>query len=170
MAVVESSTTIACTPEDAFDLSQDYALRLEWDPFLADLKFLDGARVAAVGVKTWVRSKRGLEMTSEYVAFDRPRVVAIKMVDGPWFFRQFGGSWRFREADGSTAESPATEVTMRYTFDLVPALRWIEFVAAPVVRRVFLRDVRARLAGLKRGIEQRRRGFGGRGALGSGSE
>jgi hypothetical protein len=154
VTAVESSIVIRCTPEVAFDVSQDYGLRLEWDPFLADLKFADGARVAAVGVRTWVRSKRGLEMLSEYVAMDRPRVVAIKMVEGPWFFGVFGGSWRFRAATGSTVESPRTEVTMRYTFELVGWLRPVRWVVAGVVRRVFLRDVRARLAGLRRGVEE----------------
>lgn len=157
MGVVEDSIVVRATPEEAFDLAQDYALRLKWDPFLADLKFLDGATVAAVGVKTWVRSKRGLEMTSQYVALDRPRVVAITMAagSGPWFFSKFGGSWRFRaaESDGSD-DGPRTVVTMRYTFEVVPWLRWLSWGAERMIERVFLKDVRGRLAGLKRGLEE----------------
>ncbi len=159
MPVVESSILIRCTPERAFDVSQDYGLRLKWDPFLADLKFLDGAMVGGVGVRTWVRSKRGMEMVSEYVAWDRrppTAVVAIKMVDGgaassraTKMFEQFGGSWRFR---ASTADAAMTEVTMRYTFRTRPA--WLRWAMEPVAKWVFGRDVRGRLAGLKRGVEE----------------
>jgi ribosome-associated toxin RatA of RatAB toxin-antitoxin module len=152
MPAVESSILIRCTPEQAFDLSQDYGLRLEWDPFLADLKFLDGATESGIGVRTWVKSKRGLEMTAEYVAFDRGRVVAIKMIEGPWFFRAFGGSWRFRDVpDG-------VEVTMRYSFEVAGVLRvpLIRQAAELVIRRIFLGDIEARLAGLRRGVEELR--------------
>ncbi len=169
MPVVERSILIRCTPEQAFDLSQDYALRLRWDPFLAELRFLDGASVGGVGVRTWVKSKRGIEMVSEYVAWDRPRVVAIKMVEdgkaggrATRMFEQFGGSWRFRAvergADGTDAADAAGEraartlVTMRYTFATRP--RWLRWVMGPVARWVFGRDVRGRLAGLKRGVEE----------------
>lgn len=156
MPVVERSILIRCTPERAFDVSQDYGLRLRWDPFLADLKFLDGATVGEIGVRTWVRSKRSMEMVSEYVAWDRPRVVAIKMVDAGGassqatrMFEQFGGSWRFRP---STADAAMTEVTMRYTFRTRP--RWLAWAMEPVAKWVFGRDVRGRLAGLKRGVEE----------------
>jgi len=166
MSVVESSILIRCTPEQAFDLSQDYALRLRWDPFLADLKFLDGATAGGVGVRTWVKSKRGIEMVSEYVAWDRPRVVAIKMVEGDEaasratkMFEQFGGSWRFRAvengaggSDASARDGVTTLVTMRYTFTTCP--RWLRWAMEPAARWTFRRDVRERLRGLKRGVEE----------------
>lgn len=157
MSVVEDSILVSASPEEAFDLSQDYDLRLKWDPFLSELRFLDAATTTAQGVKTWVRSKGGLEMTAEYVAVDRPRVVAIRMLtgQGPWFFATFGGSWRFRPVAGaSTGRETTTEVSMRYTFELAPSLRLVRWAAERVVRRVFLHDVRARLAGLKRGLEE----------------
>lgn len=160
MAVVESSILIRCTPERAFDLSQDYGLRLKWDPFLADIKFLDGATVGGVGVRTWVRSRRGMEMVSEYVAWDRPRVVAIKMVEGgdaraTRMFEQFAGSWRFRSWP---EDAGLTEVTMRYTFRMRP--RCLAWAMEPAARWVFGRDVRGRLAGLKRGVEEMAMGGG----------
>lgn len=155
MGVIEDSIVVHATPEEAFDLAQDYALRLKWDPFLAELRFLDGATVAAVGVKTRVRSKRGLEMTSVYVALDRPRVVAITMApgSGPWFFAKFGGSWRFRALDDEDG-TPRTVVTMRYTFEVARWLRWLSWGAERMIERAFLKDVRGRLAGLKRGLEE----------------
>jgi ribosome-associated toxin RatA of RatAB toxin-antitoxin module len=111
MQTVEDRIVIRGPAEGVFDLAQDYDLRLKWDPFLREMRFLDGATVAAVGVKVWVRAWTGLTMTVEYVSLDRPRVVAMKMLRGPWFFRAFAGSWRFTPTEGGT------EVEFRYAFE-----------------------------------------------------
>ena len=147
MNVVEESILIRAPHEALFDLSQDYGLRLEWDPFLRDLRFLDGAATAAAGVKVWVRAWNRLEMTVEFVAFNRPHAVAMRMVRGPLLFRTFAGSWRFQPGEGD-----AVEVIFRYTFQTRwPWLRWL---VDPMVRWALRRDVRARLRGLRRGAEE----------------
>jgi ribosome-associated toxin RatA of RatAB toxin-antitoxin module len=146
MPAVEDSILIHGAQEGLFDLSQDYALRLEWDPFLRELRFLDGAREAAEGVRVWVRAWTGLTMTVEYVSVHRPDVVAMKMIKGP-FFRRFAGSWRF-----GPHESGAVEVTFRYVFET--RWRWLAWLIDSIICRVFRRDIRARLRGLKRGAEE----------------
>src|SRR5579872_6013221 len=95
MQTVEDSILIAAPPEPLFALAQDYALRLQWDPFLREMKFLDGATEAAAGVRVWVRAWNGLTMEVEYVTVKPPHVVAMKMRRGPWIFERFVGSWRF---------------------------------------------------------------------------
>ena len=147
MPVVEEALLIRAPQQGLFDLAQDYRLRLEWDPFLRDMRFLDGAREAAVGVRVWVRAWTGLTMVVEYVGLRRPDMVAMKMVEGPLFLRQFAGSWRFQPHP-----SGSTEVTFRYSFET----RWrlLRWLLDPIVARVFGRDVRQRLRGLKRGVEQ----------------
>jgi ribosome-associated toxin RatA of RatAB toxin-antitoxin module len=147
MRVVEESVLIAAPPQPLFDLAQDYRLRLKWDPFLRDVRFLDGAREAAVGVRVWVKAWTGLTMVVEYVGLNRPEVVAMKMVRGPAFLRQFAGSWRFRPRPGGS-----TEVTFRYVFET--RWRWLRRLLDPIVGWVFGMDVRKRLRGLKRGVEQ----------------
>jgi ribosome-associated toxin RatA of RatAB toxin-antitoxin module len=148
MHTVEDHILSRARAESLFDLAQDYALRLEWDPFLREMRFLEGATVAAVGVKVWVRAWTGLTMTVEYVSLDRPRVVAMRMLQGPWFFRVFAGVWRFTEQ-----EDGETEVVFRYSFEM--RWRWLDWLLGPVVRQVFRRDIRARLHGLKRGAEEK---------------
>ena len=146
MPIVQESLLIRASQEELFDLAQDYHLRLKWDPFLRDMRFLDGAREAAVGVRVWVRSWTRMTMVVEYVGLRRPDVVAMKMVEGHVLFRQFAGSWRFQPGpDGST------EVTFRYAFET----RWrrLRWLLDPIVGRVFGRDIRKRLQGLKRGAE-----------------
>ena len=145
MPMVESSITIQATPDILFALSQDYYLRKDWDPFVAGIRFLDGATRPAPGVRVWVKSWQGLEMITEYVTVVPPKRVAVKMLDGPPFFETFGGAWRFEPtAPGET------RVHFRYSF----RSRWrmLRPVLDPVIRLIFGRDIRARLRGLKRAV------------------
>jgi len=147
MPVVEESLVIRARQQPLFDLAQDYQLRLKWDPFLRDLRFLDDAREAAIGVRVWVKAWTGLTMVVEYVVLNRPELVAMKMVQGPFFLQQFAGSWRFRPHP-----SGSTEVIFRYVFET----RWrrVRWLFDPIVGWVFRRDVRERLWGLNRGVER----------------
>src|SRR5205814_1126957 len=86
---------IAAEPCMLFDLTQDYALRLDWDPFLKDARLLDGAEGPSVGVQAWCVARNGLGMETQYVSFNPPGACAVEMTRGPWFFRSFSGSWRF---------------------------------------------------------------------------
>jgi ribosome-associated toxin RatA of RatAB toxin-antitoxin module len=147
MQTVQDRILVHGSQEQVFDLAQDYALRLEWDPFLRDMRFLDGAREAAVGVRVWVKAWTGLTMTVEYVTLERPRVVAMKMLSGPFFFRHFSGSWRFLPDP-----TGGTEVIFKYAYEI----RWIwsQWFLNPAIRSMFRRDIAARLRGLKRGAEE----------------
>ena len=146
MPTIEDSIVIQASQAEVFDLAQDYALRLQWDPFLREVRFLDGAAEPAVGVKVWVRAQNSLTMTVEYVSIIRPHVVAMKMLQGPFFFKLFAGSWRF-EPHGE-----GTQVIFRYVFET--RWPWLQRLVDPVVSRVFRRDIRERLHGLKRGAEE----------------
>src|SRR5438093_146693 len=87
---------INCSPEEAFDYTQDYKNRLEWDTFLKRAELIDGATKAGKGVKAYCVAKNGLGMITEYVSFNRPKFTAIKMVQGPYMFKTFHGSWTFK--------------------------------------------------------------------------
>ncbi|MFY9221125.1 MAG: SRPBCC family protein [Blastocatellia bacterium] len=149
MQTIEDHIIVRATPENVFDLSQDYNLRLEWDPFIRDIKFLNGATKVNVGVQVWVRAWTGLTMTVEYITLKRPNVVAMKMLSGPKFFCSFSGSWRFEPH--STFD---TEVTFKYAFDI----RWksLAWLLNPIIKLVFHRDIIGRLKGLKHGVEQKK--------------
>lgn len=148
MPAVEDSIAIAAPPGPLFALAQDYALRLEWDPFLRAMTFLGGATEAAPGVRVWVRAWNGLTMEVEYVTVHPPHVVAMKMRRGPWFFEQFAGSWRFESGlDGTTT------VHFRYVF--TTRWPWLRWMVDPLIRWLFRHDLRARLRGLKEGAERK---------------
>ena len=146
MPTIEASIVISAPRDQLFALAQDYGARLRWDPFLTDMKFRHGATEAAVGVHVWVKARNGLAMTVEYITLDRPNVVAMKMIQGPWLFGKFSGAWLFRDHDVGH-----TRVTFRYNFQcrLGPA----NLVLHPVIAHVFRRDIEARLRGLKHAAE-----------------
>jgi ribosome-associated toxin RatA of RatAB toxin-antitoxin module len=147
MPAVEATITIAAPPGPLFALSQDYALRREWDPFVREMRFLGGATESAPGVRVSGRAYNGLTMEVEFVTVKPPHVVAMKMTRGPLMFERFAGSWIFEEtAPGQT------QVTFRYVF--ATRWPWLQCLLDPVIRRMLRRDIRARLRGLKQGAEQ----------------
>lgn len=148
MPTVEGSILIEAPAAGLFALSQDYALRRAWDPFVRDMRFLDGATASARGVRVWVRAWTGLTMVVEFTGYRPPSSVAMRMVRGPWFLDRFAGAWLFH------ARGERTEVTFRYSFTARP--RWLRPMLEPLISRAFRRDVQGRLRGLKRGAEEAR--------------
>jgi ribosome-associated toxin RatA of RatAB toxin-antitoxin module len=146
MPTIQSSIEIAAPAGQVFALAQDYDLRLEWDPFVREMRFLDGATEAAVGVRVWIRARNGLSMQVRFITLKAPEQVAMTMVEGPKIFRQFSGAWLFKPLDEAR-----TRVTFRYHFATRPRL--LRAVMEPILGRVLQKDMDARLAGLKTSIE-----------------
>lgn len=147
MPALGSLTLINAPLEAVFDLAQDIDLRLRWDPFLKEARYLNGAASIKTGTRVWFRNSVGLQMTVEFFGVTRPAVVGMKMVRGPKVFSQFLANWQFRAIDAEN-----TEVTCKYVFES----RWriIGWLIDPVIISLVRRDNRKRLAGLKKGAEQ----------------
>ncbi|WP_104086637.1 SRPBCC family protein [Arthrobacter sp. GMC3] len=146
MPQVVAERFIDIDPETAFALSQTTgAFRLRWDPFIHAQGFLDGAAKAGKGVRTRTRSRMGLLMVSEYVSYLPPKNVGMKMVQGPWFFEQFGGGWRFTPAKGGT------KAVWKYTFSCRPA--WLRWVAEPVGAWLLGREIERRMTAFARACQ-----------------
>jgi ribosome-associated toxin RatA of RatAB toxin-antitoxin module len=144
----EDSIVIDAPPALLFELSQDYKRRLGWDPFLRSAELLDGAVEPSVGVRALCVDQKGTAMETEYVSFNPPRAVAVKMTRGPWFLERFAGSWRFEEL-----KPGQTRVGFCYSVSAWP--RWLSWLMNPLLARVFARDTRRRLTALKQAVEQR---------------
>lgn len=138
-------TIINCTPEEAFDYTQDYTKRLSWDTFLKKADILDGEIAANVGVKTLCVAKNGLGMETEYLTFNRPKVTAVKMTKGPFMFKSFLGSWTFRRYSKNQ-----TEVDFTYSFQI----RFPFNVLAKFITNNLKNNVTQRLVDLKLNIER----------------
>lgn len=144
MPKVESTVVVPVEPMLAFAVSQTTGeIRYRWDPFVHSQRHLDGATVAAKGVRTETRSRHGLRMISEYASFAPPDRVGMRMVEGPWFFEKFGGGWSFRAVDGGT------EATWRYTFTVKPP--WLAPIADRIGRWLLGRDIERRIDGFAAG-------------------
>jgi len=141
---IEESIIIEENPELVFDFTQDYGKRLRWDTFLKRADLLNGVSEAGKGVKAYCVARNGLGMVTEYITFNRPEVTAIKMTKGPFLFKSFSGSWRFK------MKSPEkTEVIFLYSF----TLRFPFVLLSGLIRRNLHKNVRQRLIDLKQSIE-----------------
>lgn len=137
MPRIEASRVVPISPDVAFAVSQTHGeIRLAWDPFIHRQRLL-GATQPGRGVRTETISRHRLRMVSEYVSFNPPTQVGMKMVEGPWFFSSFGGGWAFAEAPGGT------RATWRYTFTVRPG--WLAPVADRIGSWLLQRDIEARI-------------------------
>ena len=143
MPTCECSVLIHADAGELFALTQDYARRLDWDPFLREARLLGGAKAAAPGVRAWCVAWYGLGMETEYVTVTPPRVAAVRMTRGPWLLGSFAGSWRFEPAGPGRAR-----VTFRYRLTARP--RWLRRLLHPLLAAFFGRDTRRRLRALRR--------------------
>ena len=138
--IIKSSTEIV------FDLTQDYTKRLYWDTFLTRAELTEGAQAAAKGVKAYCVAKNGLGMVTEYITFNRPKVTAIKMTEGPYMFKSFMGSWTYKAIAFDT-----TEVIFLYSF----SLQFPFNLFARFIKNNLQNNVKQRLNDLKIYIEKR---------------
>jgi ribosome-associated toxin RatA of RatAB toxin-antitoxin module len=138
----EHTAHVAASPEVVFALTQDYALRLAWDPFLRRAELIGGAVTPAVGVRAWCVAKGGIGMETEYVSYTPPSIAAVKMTKGPWLLQAFGGAWEFTpDAVGGT------RISFRYQLKTRP--RWLAWAIEPMARAWFSRETRLRVRALR---------------------
>ena len=140
------SIDICREPMALFRLTQDYARRLEWDPFLREARLVGGAAEPGVGARAWCLARNGLAMETEYVSYHPPEAVAVRMTRGPCILARFAGSWRFKQVTPGV-----TRVTFHY--HLVARPSWLRFVLDPMLMAVFAHDTWRRLVALKRAAE-----------------
>lgn len=142
---IEETIIINAPPEQVFDFTQDYTTRLHWDTFLKRADLMDGMTAAGKGVKAYCVAHNGFGMVTEYITFNRPEVTAIKMIKGPFLFKSFFGSWRFKPQGQNT-----TEVIFLYSF----TLRFPFILLSPLIRQNLQKNVKQRLTDLKLTVDQ----------------
>jgi hypothetical protein len=141
----EISELIPAPSSAVFDLLHDYARRLEWDTLLQAAYLDDGAVVAAKGITTVCVGRKSLgsiAIKTVYVAFDRPTLAAVKMVNAPLLFQFWAAS--ISHEDISVHESRLT-----YKFHFTTKPRLLRFILDPLMERLFVWETRKRLQALK---------------------
>jgi hypothetical protein len=145
--VVESRRVVPVDVETAFAVSQTTGeARLRWDPFIRRQSFVDGVTRPGKGVRTMTIHRLGFRMESEYVSYQPPTTVGMKMTKGSWFFEKLGGGWRFTPAEGQPG---STLAVWRYNFTCRP--RWLAPIAERIGALVLQRDIDRRIDGYARG-------------------
>ncbi len=147
MPTLERFIDIEATKENLFELSQNYSLRLQWDPYLRVAK-VENQSMPGVGVQVYCESKKGVGMWVEYITYKYPDYTAMKMTKGPFIFRQFAGSWRFEALN-----THLTRVKFRYNYECIGG-KWGAFFFSPIIKRLLLTDLHVRLKGLKHAVEK----------------
>ena len=146
MPVVESRCVVPVPVDVAFAVSQTQGeARKRWDPFIRR-QHLIGADRPAKGVRTYTVQRFGLAMESEYVSYNPPSNVGMKMTKGSWFFEKMGGGWRFTPVPDRPDHTLAV---WRYNFTCRPA--WLAPIAERIGTVVLQRDIDRRIRGFAAG-------------------
>ena len=81
--------------EWSFDYTQDFIERKNWDKQTLEIQFMDGHTKLQKGAKVWTKSVEGVIMETEYLAFDPPSKIAVRMLNRSSIFKEFVGSWNY---------------------------------------------------------------------------
>lgn len=148
----EVSQIIDAPAEVVFDLVHDYDRRLTWDTLLSAAYLTDGCTRAELGA-TSVCVGRGsllrIPLKTKYVAFDRPRLAAVKMINRSLPFSTWAASIRHEDL-------PAGQSRITYTWTFTARPRWLAWLIEPILQRIFRRETSRRLAALKQFLESDR--------------
>jgi hypothetical protein len=148
----EVSQIINAPAAVVFDLMHDYDRRLAWDTLLSAAYLTDGFTKAALGATCVCVGRSSLlriPLKTKYVAFERPRLAAVKMVNRPLLFGTWAASIRHENL-------PAGQSRITYTWTFTARPRWLAWLIEPILQRIFRRETARRLDALKQFLESDR--------------
>jgi ribosome-associated toxin RatA of RatAB toxin-antitoxin module len=131
---------------EVFDLTQDYAKRLDWDSYLTKAYLLGNADEAGIGVDSFCQNRYGSVMISRYISFNRPHVAAVTMIKGPFILKRFSGAWNVKKIN-----EQRSKLTFTYHFELKGGV--IGRLLLPITSHLFASDMNKRLFAIKRYLE-----------------
>ena len=130
---------------EVFALLHDYARRLEWDTLLSAAYLADGHTQAGLGATSVCvgRSMLGrIALKTVYVAFDPPRLAAVKMVNAPPLFESWAASIRHEDLGPDSSR-------LTYTWSFAARPTWLAWLLEPLIGRIFKGETRKRLRALR---------------------
>ena len=146
MARIEFEVAIKAPIERVYQVSQDYAVRYEWDAFPEQIELLNGATQIEKGVCVAVKAKNGLQMDVEFIQVKPPSTAAIKMIHGPIVLQSFSGSWLFKAIS-------ANETQAKFIYSIKTKWWTMPLLSEWIATQYFAKVIRARLDGLKQYCE-----------------
>lgn len=132
--------------ETVFDAFHYHFWRARWDSLVQQTAVVGGAPCPYVGAQTHSTGAgllKGLDMCTQFVAFDRPHLAAATMVGQSFPFVRWAASMRH-----SSMQAHQSVLIYTYNFETGPAaIRWL---MEPIVARIFDHQTRKRFARLQR--------------------
>ena len=142
MKTIRESIEIDMDAETVFALTQDYDVRLEWDPYLVEAYLMGGKNSVELGALSYCKNKNGSFMISKYISYNPPKVAAISMTQGPFLLKKFSGAWNVTALTDSKSL-----LVFTYNFELIGGV--IGKLFLPIASYLFSRDMKARLVCFK---------------------
>ena len=138
MKTIRESIEIQADEAFIFNLTQNYDVRLEWDPYLLEAYLINGATEVNEGVSSYCKNTNGSVMISKYISFNPPKVAAVRMTQGPYILKKFSGAWNVKNIDSSSSQ-----LLFTYNFELKGGL--FGKMLLPIASYLFSRDMKKRL-------------------------
>ncbi|MEO1418724.1 MAG: SRPBCC family protein [Bacteroidota bacterium] len=103
-----------------FDYTQDFIERKNWDKQTLEIQFMDGHTKLQKGAKVWTKSVEGVIMETEYLAFDPPTKISVRMLNRSSIFKEFIGSWDYISMNHLQTKLKITyDFSLRFPYNLL---------------------------------------------------
>nr|WP_297916125.1 hypothetical protein [uncultured Allomuricauda sp.] len=96
-----------------FDFTQNFTERKKWDKQTLEIDFFEGFTALKKGVKVYTKSIEGVRMETEYLTFNPPYEISIRMINKSPIFKDFVGTWEY-----SSNGNKETTLKITYRFNL----------------------------------------------------
>ena len=114
---------------ELFDFTQNFEERIKWDSQTQAINFMNNESELKKGAKVAVISNKGLKMETEYLTFERPKELSIKMTNTSPIFKNFIGRWDYQESSQSHSS-----IKITYQFQLKFPYTIISFIVSKKIR------------------------------------
>lgn len=114
---------------ELFDFTQNFEERIKWDSQTKAINFMSNESLLQKGAKVAVISNKGLKMETEYLTFERPNELSIKMTNTSPIFKNFIGRWDYQESSQSHSS-----IKITYRFQLKFPYTIISFIVSKKIR------------------------------------
>jgi len=119
-----------------FEFTQDITQRQIWDKQTLEIGFLEGDAVLQKGARVYTKSREGIRMDTEYLTFETPIEISIRMMNHSSIFKDFIGTWKYHPTASNT-----TTLEITYEFNLRFPYRIFSSIVSKKVRKNVLQKL-----------------------------
>mgnify|MGYP001164217393 CR=1 FL=1 len=103
-----------------FNYTQNFNERKKWDKQTLEIDFFDDSTELKKGAKVYTKSIEGILMKTEYLTFQSPDEISIKMLNKSAIFKNFLGKWNYFSTDnGGTKLKITYQFRLRFPYSLI---------------------------------------------------